>query len=54
MRTVFTSSTSFQDAAVKAQSAGYTVVGQAQNSKGFIVFAEKKENTVNWDWRGKL
>lgn len=53
MRTVFTSSISFQDAAVKAQSSGYTVVGQARNSKGFVVFAEKQEQN-NWNWRGKL
>jgi hypothetical protein len=43
MRTVFTSNTSFQDAAFKAKMAGFTPVGSARNPRGaFVVFGEKQ------------
>ena len=48
MRTVFSSNTSFQDAAFKAKMKGFTPVGQARNPKGtFIVFAEKRDVSRN-------
>lgn len=47
MRTVFTSNTSFQEAIMKAQSAGFRVVGQARNPRGqFVVFGEKSDQQV--------
>jgi len=47
-RTVFTSTTSFQDAAFKARMAGFTPVGQARNPRGnFVVFAERKDVSQN-------
>jgi hypothetical protein len=47
MRTVFTSNTSFQDAAFKAKMAGFTPVGSARNPRGaFVVFGERKDQQV--------
>jgi hypothetical protein len=59
MKTVFTSNSSFQEAIMKAQAAGFTVTGQVRNPRGqFVVFAQKNEQTnrntnPNW-WRGKI
>jgi len=47
MRTVFTSTMSFQDAAFKAKMAGFTPVGQARNPRGqFVIFATKPDNVI--------
>lgn len=60
-KTVFQSNISFQDAAQKAQAAGYTPTGQAMNKAGwFIVFAIRNEqpqqrSVFNADWlKGKI
>jgi len=62
MRSIFSSNISFQDAARKAQSAGFTITGQAQNPKTglFIVFAQRNNNqqqrsALDGGWlRGKI
>lgn len=47
MRTVFTSNTSFQEAILKAQEAGFRIVGQVRNPKGqFVVFGERNDNQI--------